>query len=880
VAFLRFARAKNVRHVSEDAWRQIRIASTLPPVASPNLVEQASEILEERFSPENFLLSHCSIVSSVDTYDVPNVRLGSVTEGNQTILRKWSDYRVKPECDQWINNNCFVPGALITLADGTAKPIEEVQVGEEVITHRGRARPVTQAFKHEVSGEVLGFKPRGTMERLYATREHPFFVFRANDQCVACQKPLQRSVQAISHLLGKFYCSSACYYQFKKTSRELLVEKEGEFVEAWDLRRNDFVASPLVQGSEEVGLTPGKARLVGLFLAEGSYELYSYNKNERVGAQWAFHQDEESTLGKDVLGLLKEEFGVEGAIRRHSRDKGIVVTTKTNRELAQFFAHWVRGKGATTKTLHGSLLTAPHQIQKEIVRGWFEGDGSLVVTKADVRLVGASANRSLINQVQIILHRLGVSSRVGYEEQEGRKRLVIDGEVRVIADPSKKTKAWSLSCGGGWIEDLVQETVYEKRYFSELAQRGGLQQVPKLRFFKDYHLQMLGDVEELDYQGPVFNLEVEEDHSYLANGVAVHNCDAWERKVLLASYPTFIGAQNWVEHVQLMELSKGRIIDAVARDIGDSVYVDILVATNRKHRDLITSIEKRETNSLSMGCQIDFSVCTKCGHVAVDETEMCRCVRYEKGNIFYDEQGQRHMVAELCGHHSVDPTGGVTFIEASWVKVPAFTGAVLRNILLPQEVSPDNLRRAQAVLSSPPKSWDQEEMQKYMKAATMVSIAQFDFDEDEEGEGEGEGEKGILDELTEKALKEISRRVQDKLRAEINPPAPYKPPGDDSATIDDENIGRTAYRKSLDTIVRWAPSRVAAVNGIAEVNQAFGIKVPVNIYRVALRVGSTIGHPDLGHYLRACSKALGRAPTLGESKTLVRLGNLLARMSG
>jgi hypothetical protein len=97
------------------------------------------------------------------------------------------------------------------------------------------------------------------------------------------------------------------------------------------------------------------------------------------------------------------------------------------------------------------------------------------------------------------------------------------------------------------------------------------------------------------------------------------NNDAWERKLLLSCYKTFIGAQNYVEHLQVPELSKGRIIDAAARDIGDSVYVDILVATARKHKPLVASITDGRLQTLSMGCSIAFSICSRCGNVAEDE---------------------------------------------------------------------------------------------------------------------------------------------------------------------------------------------------------------------------------------------------------------------
>ncbi len=199
-----------------------------------------------------------------------------------------------------------------------------------------------------------------------------------------------------------------------------------------------------------------------------------------------------------------------------------------------------------------------------------------------------------------------------------------------------------------------------------------------------------------------------------------NNCDACERKVLQKSYRTFIGAESYLEHVQVKELSKGRILDAIARDIGPSTYIDILVANHRKHGELITRIESGELNTLSMGCVVGLCVCSQCGNVAADESQMCTHVSHFKGNHFFDSQGQRRKVAELCGHSSLGDTGGVNFIEASWVAVPAFTGAVMRNIIEPSRMSPKSLKQMQAVLDDPPKQWVSDAGQQ--KAAALASF--------------------------------------------------------------------------------------------------------------------------------------------------------------
>lgn len=361
-----------------------------------------------------------------------------------------------------------------------------------------------------------------------------------------------------------------------------------------------------------------------------------------------------------------------------------------------------------------------------------------------------------------------------------------------------------------------------------------------------------------------------------------NNHDGWERELLLNTYRTFVGAENYVEHVQIPEQSKGKIIDAVARDIGPSVYIDILVATHRKHAALIQDIESGKMNSMSMGCHIAYSQCTKCGHVAQDETQMCHCIRYEKGNKFYDEFSQMHRVAELCGHRSDIESN--RFIEASWVAVPAFQGAVARNILSPIEVSSTRLRQAQLILSQPPQSWDAEEMVQYAKAASLLARkAGFDFGDDEEGGGDDSGDSGggnIIDELEDAVIKGVKTKVRKQIRDKMDPP----PEVDESKSTTEDNdnvVNASLYETAVNALVKSASCDASLLNGVAEINQAFDIKVPVEIYQASLKVGSTRQYKSLKRFVRACGHTLGRTPTLDEAKTLIRLSNLLAaRQSG
>lgn len=358
-----------------------------------------------------------------------------------------------------------------------------------------------------------------------------------------------------------------------------------------------------------------------------------------------------------------------------------------------------------------------------------------------------------------------------------------------------------------------------------------------------------------------------------------NNLDSWARPVLLKSYKTFVGAHSFVEHVQIENLSKGRILDAVARDIGPSVYVDILVANDRKHEDLCNRIASGELNTLSMGCSIDGSTCTKCGHWAADETEFCDHVRYEKGNTFYGEDGQKYRVAELCGDESIEPTGGVTFVEASWVEVPAFTGAVARNVVgLSDKAKKKAGERLYEIFTSPAPVADGRK-----KAARLGG-----FGDDEEGGGEESAPpppaepKSPFEGVENEIKNVVVDNVKDQLKEEMSRMEVEKqvlPPSDapnDTIIKQATHTGmRRVYDASVRTIIATARSEGELFNSIATLNQEIGFLIPVSVYRVALKVGARNQYRDLPHFLTTVTKHLGREASFREAQSILRLALLL-----
>lgn len=371
------------------------------------------------------------------------------------------------------------------------------------------------------------------------------------------------------------------------------------------------------------------------------------------------------------------------------------------------------------------------------------------------------------------------------------------------------------------------------------------------------------------------------------------NFDSWDRSVISKAYRTFVGAENYLEHVQVPELSKGKILDAVVRDIGPSLYVDILVATHKKHAELVRDILSGKMASMSMGCTVSHCMCTKCGNVATDETDMCVHIKHQKGNMFYDNQGQAHKIAEICGHPSLDPTGGVNFIEASWVGTPAFAGAALRNILKPEELSEDSRRKATLELSAPSKEVDESALLKAAAQQGTILLRAFDgdvktsFSFDEDGDDEGEAEEGAQEDedSLEKMEKEVEDYVLSRVKKNIRERMQNKQQGEaayegELATSRNDNLLKEGTRKRaralLASVIKTSTNDADLLNKIAELDEKMNLQVPVELYRTVLRVGSTAKYGSTGEYLVACKKALGRKLPTGEAKTLVRLGRILS----
>lgn len=175
-----------------------------------------------------------------------------------------------------------------------------------------------------------------------------------------------------------------------------------------------------------------------------------------------------------------------------------------------------------------------------------------------------------------------------------------------------------------------------------------------------------------------WNFEKREGMLYVAvRAVSVGtngNGDHFTEDELHKAYKTFIGKGVFVNHASNdIEKKRGMIVDARWVDAGpaDKYVVTLLEMNATAYPEFCNMIKAKQIDSVSMGCQVAFSQCSVCSHVAKTTKDYCMHVRGHKGGAYN-------------GKPVYEINRGVEFIEVSWVTVGADPQAKLLSVIARQ----------------------------------------------------------------------------------------------------------------------------------------------------------------------------------------------------
>lgn len=468
---------------------------------------------------------------------------------------------------------CIPPDTILQYGDGIYVRADNVNVDDNLISHTGNSRRVNSVYKREYTGEIYRIRTYYQYEDLIVTPTHPVYAKRSH----ICD----------SYCGGKWgYCRphKNCINRGVTCKRKYYESYTTEFIPANELKVGDIVLYPILREEptpNSINVTDvvdtgyilldngmvkpyGKGfniyinntirldseffRLAGWYLAEG---CVSHSNDVPRAVEFVFNSDEGEYI-EDVINLMHSIFGIIPYVMCRGTSTRVSVS---NQLVAKLFLELFGEKD--NKHLPGFMLHARLDLLERFIYSYFRGDG-YVCNKGNDRQLDASVTSvslSLVSQVRNVLLRFGIMAGIQTRRRDGIETTIcgrncINKDSYIIRITNRDDV--SMLCNILDIDVLPYTTtnVVNKRGWIE----NGYVHLPIISI----------DVE--DYDGLVYNYDIDIDNSYCTISHTVHNCpysDEYKRELSIVNRRDRLGLLSPEEHEEKLKILRRR--DATAR---------------------------------------------------------------------------------------------------------------------------------------------------------------------------------------------------------------------------------------------------------------------------------------------------------------------------
>lgn len=434
-------------------------------------------------------------------------------------------------------HTCFPPGTLVRTESGL-EPIERVRAGHRVLSSDGHYHEVTKVFETKYSGDLVSVLPSTATRPILSTPEHPYLVLRgAHNLATGCgpscgsyivrgdgnpdRPPSVRQIKGgrwwaraqvngrRPDLVGKTSRKSLGTYATKEEAeaavrayrdKNALPGHVLDWDDAANISQRDWLVTKAPSKIQDVEIinvplrfrqrtTQAKKRLgsyefavdtefmwmIGMYLAEGS--------SGRREINFSLHE-KEVEYQQRLMVYFKGLGYNPSLVPASDGGKGVSVVVPST-TLAEWFPTWL-GRKCYFKRVPEELMALPAKKTWALIQGVFDGDGH----KAYQEITQTSEVLAL--QLAELLHRMGEQPLIR------RQRSNV---------PTPKGNKRALAFAVSWARPTA----------ANRNRRGCWN-------FGKEELTAVKETGLVAYDGPVYNLEVAGDHTYVVQNIVVHNC--------------------------------------------------------------------------------------------------------------------------------------------------------------------------------------------------------------------------------------------------------------------------------------------------------------------------------------------------------------------
>ena len=411
---------------------------------------------------------------SITQYNYPDtIQIGDIFDVNGYIL---------PKIDLLMSGiPCFTAGTMVMTKDGV-KEIENINVGDYVLTHTGMYKKVLATMNKKVNSIVkLRTENCGIIE---CTENHPFYVKEMIRKYNSKERHNERILSDDFSWVAPidFITDGGNYNTIKKQIYVTSVSdniKEFPKYNGIDLKINKYK----IKHFNNLNLNDKYLWYIfGRWVGDGWFKYkYTNGKKKLSGIIICCGHHEEEELEKYLINANLKFCKV--------KEKTVFKFSIYNVELARYLMNF--GQGSRNKYLFKDVYFLPDELAISFLNGYIDADGHI----GEVQTSISSISKKLIYGVKYMINKYlhkACSVRVDKNNHfaiEGRQVNIND--LYILTFPNKIKKQ--------------AHSIVENNYI-----------------YSPYK-----NIEKIDGNHIVYNLSVEDDESYTANGLVVHNCTFW-----------------------------------------------------------------------------------------------------------------------------------------------------------------------------------------------------------------------------------------------------------------------------------------------------------------------------------------------------------------
>lgn len=512
---------------------------------------------------------------------------------------------------------CFFAGAPVTTPNGM-KYIEEVEIGDEVVTHTGSIAKIAKVFKTAYTGVRADIDVNSLPDSISCTGVHPFLVVHRKGFSAKTRFDLRKA----GNLAGAIDAKVA----------------EAEWVKAEELVAGDYLVIPTSYTDEALARYPDipadfDPYACGYYLADGcltrEYRDIA-SKGEYKGALLTGSMSKTKVFDRIDAWLHSIGRTVPTRGRSYTSDIGI--------RYEVYFKEWAEwldstfGHDGIVKHISPVVWKWSREDRLRFLAGYFDGDGCLTDSPG-TRYHGTvsvnSASRGLLMDIQRLLASVGIASSVCRGMNRASNGCFGNGD-RVI---------FALTIGAWYARELLKYTARLYPIEREFKQSGA----SSMQLGHKYALVRIGNVELSEVTDTKYNFEVPGDNSYIVD-VAVHNCnrnmDGFSKESCIRDHDTFVKHGHVFSHHH-NDAEKDEILGAIkASAYNDKMgRIELFIwADKEKAAEGLDTLEKTGECAFSMATRVPYDVCSVCGAKRKNSSDpnMCEHIRNQLGKMAED----------------------------------------------------------------------------------------------------------------------------------------------------------------------------------------------------------------------------------------------------